>query len=95
MESPITQFCRETDLLPNELAGKILLSNVRYKLLEEGAFDGIPSTLQEFADEVRGPGGADRLEADYKAFRAGLDSDTRAELERQLYPAGRAYGMCP
>lgn len=96
MKSPITVFCdEESGLLWNELAGFLSISNARYMLLEQGAFDGVPRDLREMADERRGEGGGDKLEADYQAFRRSLTPEKRQELERKLYPAGRMYGMCP
>ncbi|MEA5114981.1 MAG: hypothetical protein VB050_13235 [Geobacteraceae bacterium] len=95
MESPITTFCdTETGMIPNELAGACNLTFTRYQLLVQGAYSKIPSTLRQLADEIRGPGGADRLEADYQAFRSSLPFDTRLELDRQLFPGGHAFGMC-
>jgi len=95
-ESPITRFCdEESRRCWYELAGEISLSNTRYKLLEAGAFDVIPNTLRQLADQYRGEGGADKLEAEYQAFRRSLPPETRQELEQKLYPAGRMYGACP
>lgn len=96
MESPITSFAKEARFTPYELAGFLCMSNVRFRLFEKGAFDCIPKHLHELADEVRGEGGGDRLQAEYDAFKAEtLDFDTRMELQQELYPAGRWAGMVP
>lgn len=96
MENPITAFAKEANFLPNELAGYLCMSGTRFKLLEKGAFDRIPKHLHELAEEVRGEGGGDRLEAEYDAFKAEtLTFDERMELQQELYPAGRVHGMCP
>lgn len=95
--SPIKQFCdKESGYLWNELAGAIGLSGTRYRLLERGAFENLPRTLTDLADEVGGPGRGAKLAMDYAIFRDSLSDEERAELEAELYPAGcRAYGMCP
>jgi len=73
MRSPIAVFCdEETGMIANELAGYLNLPNSRYQLLVQGAYDRLPIILKNFADELRGPGGGDRLEADYQAFKDSL-----------------------
>jgi len=79
----------------NELAGHCGLSNTRWQLLVQGAYDQLPLILKKFADERRGPGGGDRLEADYQAFKNSLSPETKRELESTLFPAGRAFAMTP
>jgi len=96
MRSPIAVFCdEETGMIAQELAGYLNLNNTRYQLMVQGAYDRLPIILKKLADELRGPGGGDRLEADYQAFRDRLSPETKRDLETQLFPAGRAFGMCP
>lgn len=96
MRSPIATFCdTETGMIPQELAGFLNLPNTRYQLLVQGAYDRLPIILKKLADELRGPGGGDRLEADYQAFKNTLSPETKRDLENQLYPAGRWSGLCP
>jgi hypothetical protein len=96
MKSPVAVFCDEVaGMTWNELAGYCNLSNARYQLLVQGAYDRLPIILKKFADELTGPGSGEKLEADYLAFRDSLDAATRKDIESQLFPAGRAFGMCP
>lgn len=95
MRSPIAVFCdEETGMIANELAGYCNLNNTRYQLLVQGAYDCLPIVLKKLADELRGEGGGDRLEADYQAFKDTLSPETKRDLENQLFPAGRAFGQC-
>jgi len=94
MQSPITQFLTEkTGFMAHELAGYVGLSSKRFKILEAGGYENLPPALLEFADEIRGPGGGAKLAADYQAFRDSLDEETKQDLENQLFPGGRVYGM--
>lgn len=96
MKSPIDEFTENAaGMVATELAGYCNMSNTRFQLLADGAYDRIPILLKNYADEVSGAGAGEKLEADYQAFRKSLDFDTRLENENKLYPAGRAYGMCP
>lgn len=90
--SPVQKFLDEVGTTAVLLAPFCLLDDRRFSLLVRGAFDTTPDTLRDVVDTVLGPGEGVKLEADYQLFRGSLPKETREQLEKEMYPAGRAFG---
>lgn len=101
MESPITalfkQACATSDKYKGfiDFMGFLNLSRERYHILESGGYYPLPKSVNDVANEIYGEGGERRLDTEYQAYRATLSPETLQALEKQLFPAGRCYGMCP
>lgn len=93
MESPIKTFRKEIPLSEFAMANECQTIAQRYILMEEGAIDHVPPQIIKLADIVRGPGEGSKLSAEFREFRANLGAEKIKELEKKLWPAGKAYGQ--
>lgn len=95
MESPIAKLRKELNMTAFQMAAECTLTNTRYRLIEDGAMSTPPIIITKLAEAHRGPGEGIKFTTEFREWRNSLPPETVKQLEKELWPAGQACGMCP
>lgn len=94
MESPILTLRKELGLTEQAMAAELSMTTTRYNHIEDGAYGELLDTIREIAEAHRGPGEGWKMADEYREWRKSLSPETIKDVEKKLWPAGKAYGMC-
>lgn len=92
--SPILELRKELGLTEQAMAAELMLTTTRYHHVEDGAYPELLTAIRDIAEAQRGEGEGWKMAEDYLAWRESLPLETIKEVEKNLWPAGKAYGMC-